>query len=48
VPVEPLQDKIVIDTNNYYPARDGRFAQLDDGSTTSSELMQAHLRPRTS
>jgi predicted dinucleotide-binding enzyme len=43
VPVEPLQDKVVIDTNNYYPARDGRFPQLDDGSTTSSELLQAHL-----
>jgi predicted dinucleotide-binding enzyme len=43
VPVEPLRGKTVIDTNNYYPERDGRFAQLDDGSTSSSELLQAHL-----
>jgi len=43
VPVEPLRGKAVIDTNNYYPQRDGHIAELDDGSTTSSELLQAHL-----
>jgi len=43
VPVEPLAGKVVIDTNNYYPARDGRIAALDDESTTTSELLQAHL-----
>jgi predicted dinucleotide-binding enzyme len=43
VPVEPLRGKVVIDTNNYYPQRDGHMAELDDGSTTSSELLQAHL-----
>ena len=43
VPVEPLQGKVVLDTNNYYPQRDGHIAELDDGSTTSSELLQAHL-----
>jgi predicted dinucleotide-binding enzyme len=43
VPVEPLRDKVVIDTGNYYPQRDGQFAELDDESTTSSELVQAHL-----
>jgi 8-hydroxy-5-deazaflavin:NADPH oxidoreductase len=43
VPVEPLAGKIVIDTNNYYPQRDGRIPELDNGSTTSSELLQAHL-----
>jgi hypothetical protein len=43
VPVEPLHGKVVIDTNNYYSQRDGRIAELDDGSTTSSELLQAHL-----
>ncbi|HEV7212504.1 MAG TPA: NADPH-dependent F420 reductase [Blastococcus sp.] len=43
VPVEPLRGKVVIDTNNYYPQRDGQMAELDDGSTTSSELLQAHL-----
>ncbi|MEE6294669.1 NADPH-dependent F420 reductase [Georgenia wangjunii] len=43
VPVEPLRGKVVIDTNNYYPQRDGHIAELDDDSTTSSELLQAHL-----
>jgi hypothetical protein len=44
VPVEPLAGKVVIDTNNYYPERDGRIAELDDGSTTTSQLLQDHLR----
>ena len=43
VPVEPLAGKIVIDTNNYYPQRDGRIPELDNESTTTSELLQAHL-----
>ncbi|WP_329109027.1 NAD(P)-binding domain-containing protein [Micromonospora sp. NBC_01699] len=43
VPVEPLAGKVVIDTNNYYPERDGQIAELDDDSTTSSELLQQHL-----
>lgn len=43
VPVEPLRGKVVIDTNNYYPERDEQIAELDDESTTVSELLQAHL-----
>jgi predicted dinucleotide-binding enzyme len=43
VPVEPLAGKVVIDTNNYYPSRDGHFPELDNGSTTSGELLQKHL-----
>jgi 8-hydroxy-5-deazaflavin:NADPH oxidoreductase len=43
VPAEPLGGKVVIDTNNYYPDRDGHIADLDDESTTTSELLQAHL-----
>ena len=43
VPVEPLAGKVVIDTNNYYPQRDGQIAALDDESTTVSELLQTHL-----
>jgi predicted dinucleotide-binding enzyme len=43
VPVAPLAGKIVIDTNNYYPQRDGPIPELDDESTTTSELLQAHL-----
>jgi predicted dinucleotide-binding enzyme len=41
--VEPLAGKVVIDTMNYYPQRDGRIAELDNESTTTSELLQAHL-----
>jgi predicted dinucleotide-binding enzyme len=46
VPVEPLVGKIVIDTNNYYPERDGQIPELDAEKTTVSELLQAHL-PRS-
>ena len=43
IPVEPLVGKVVIDTNNYYPRRDGNIAALDDDSVTSSELLQTRL-----
>ena len=43
VPVAELRGKVVIDTMNYYPQRDGHIAELDDESTTTSELLQAHL-----
>ena len=43
VPVAPLAGKIVIDTNNYYPVRDGQIAELDSEETTVSELLQRHL-----
>lgn len=43
VPAEPLVGKVVIDTNNYYPERDGVFPELEDGSTTTGELLQQHL-----
>jgi predicted dinucleotide-binding enzyme len=43
IPTGGLDDKVVIDTNNYYPDRDGRFAELDTDQTTSSELLAAHL-----
>ena len=43
VPVDPLAGKVVLDTGNYYPARDGRIPELDEESSTSSELLQRHL-----
>ena len=43
VPAAPLAGKPVIDTNNYYAQRDGDIAELQDGSLTSSELLQRHL-----
>ena len=43
VPAAPLAGKIVIDTNNYYPQRDGHIRELDAEQTTTSELLQRHL-----
>lgn len=43
LPVEPLAGKVVIDTCNYYPQRDGQIVELDDESTTTSEIVQSHL-----
>lgn len=44
VPTEGLAGKPVIDTNNYYPQRDGHIVELADDRATSSELLAAHLR----
>jgi predicted dinucleotide-binding enzyme len=46
VPAGPLAGRPVLDTGNYYPQRDGQFAELDDGSLTSSGLLQRDL-PQT-
>jgi predicted dinucleotide-binding enzyme len=39
----PLAGKVVIDTNNYYPQRDGHIVELDNESATTAELLQPHL-----
>jgi 8-hydroxy-5-deazaflavin:NADPH oxidoreductase len=44
LPAEAFEGKVVIDAGNYYPQRDGQFAELDAGETTSSELVASHLR----
>jgi predicted dinucleotide-binding enzyme len=43
LPADALKGKIVVDANNYYPSRDGNFSELDQGKTTSSELLAQHL-----
>jgi predicted dinucleotide-binding enzyme len=43
VPTSGTEGKVVIDTNNYYPERDGHFEQLDDGDTTSSEMLAQRM-----
>ena len=43
LPVAALSGKVVLDTGNYYPQRDGQIAELDDESTTTSELLQREL-----
>jgi len=44
LPSDSFEGKIVIDSNNYYPQRDGNFAELDEEKTTSSELLGNHLK----
>lgn len=46
LPVEFMTDKVVIDTTNYFPDRDGSIPELDDATTTTSELLQSRL-PRS-
>ncbi len=44
LPADAFGGKIVIDSNNYYPDRDGKFEELDNNKTTSSEMLAEHLR----
>lgn len=46
MPVEALAEKIVLDTNNYMPWRDGHFPMIDKGEKTEHELRQEQL-PRS-
>ena len=43
LPTEGWENKIVIDSNNYYPERDGQIAEMDSGELTSSELLLRHI-----
>ncbi|CAN5120984.1 NAD(P)-binding domain-containing protein [soil metagenome] len=43
LPAAALAGKTIIDTCNYGPERDGQIAELDDGSLTSSELLQRYV-----
>jgi hypothetical protein len=38
IPVGPLAGKIVLDTNNYMPIRDGRYPIIDSREKTEHEL----------
>ena len=44
LPTTELRGKPVIDVGNYDPERDGNYPELDQDKTTSSELVQDHLR----
>ena len=44
LPADGFKGKVVIDAGNYYPERDGKFAELDSDETTSSELLSSHLK----
>ncbi|MFF5085184.1 NADPH-dependent F420 reductase [Actinoplanes sp. NPDC000266] len=43
LPAAELAGKVVLDTNNYYPQRDGNVEALDTKQTTSASLEQDHL-----
>lgn len=43
LPVRQLAGKIVLDTNNYMPWRDGHYRVVDSGEKTVHELRQDHL-----
>ncbi|MEN9621101.1 MAG: hypothetical protein RL499_1294 [Actinomycetota bacterium] len=47
IPSRLLDGRIVIDTNNYYPARDGQIAELDDESLTTAEYVARHFAGAT-
>ena len=43
LPEDLLHGKIVIDTMNYYPARDGVISELEEGRTTTSLMTAQHF-----
>ncbi|MEU4620468.1 NADPH-dependent F420 reductase [Actinoplanes sp. NPDC023801] len=43
IPAGLLNGKVVLDTSNYYPYRDGRIAELDQDKITTSELVHRHF-----
>lgn len=43
MPVDALAGKVVIDTNNYMPWRDGNYPVVDAGEKTEHELRQEQL-----
>jgi predicted dinucleotide-binding enzyme len=43
LPADPFAGRIVVDTTNYHPDRDGPVPDLDAETTTSSELIAKHL-----
>ena len=43
LPVEPFAGKVVLDTMNYYPRRDGRIDRLDREVLTTAQLLQERL-----
>jgi predicted dinucleotide-binding enzyme len=47
LPAQALAGKVILDTGNYYPQRDGQLADLDNGTLTPSELLQRQLPDST-
>jgi predicted dinucleotide-binding enzyme len=47
IPSDLLNGRVVIDTNNYYPTRDGQIAELDDETLTTAEYVARHFAGST-
>jgi len=47
IPPEAVDGKVVLDTCNYYPGRDGEIQPLEEETLTTSELVQQHLAGAT-
>ena len=47
IPSSLLDGRLVIDTNNYYPTRDGNIAELDNESITTAEYVARHFAGST-
>jgi len=47
IPSALLDGRLVVDTNNYYPSRDGQIAELDDESLTTAEYVARHFAGAT-
>jgi 8-hydroxy-5-deazaflavin:NADPH oxidoreductase len=43
IPVEPLRDKVVIATINYFAQRDGSIAEIENGTVTVPGVLQRRL-----
>ncbi|MFT0762732.1 NAD(P)-binding domain-containing protein [Actinomyces sp. F1_1611] len=43
VPAAPLSGKVIIDTTNYFPLRDGNIAELDDQRESEAGRVQRHF-----
>ena len=42
-----LDGKVVLETNNYYPVRDGRIGAIDEERATTTGLPTSSVRPAT-
>lgn len=47
LPANKLANKIILDTGNYYPERDGQIPELEDYQTTTSTLLAKYLPQST-
>ncbi len=44
LPADGAAGKVVIDTNNYWPPRDGKIDEVESSGSTDGELLQEHMK----